>query len=123
MTITKNTFESIDAYIATFPPETQKILEQLRDIVKTAAPEAREKISYHMPALDQNGNLVLFAAWKKHIGFYGTSHAILEQLKAEVSPYTTEKGTLQFPYSQPLPAELITKIVKMRITENLTNAK
>jgi uncharacterized protein YdhG (YjbR/CyaY superfamily) len=122
MESTKVKFASIDAYIATFPAETQKKLEELRAVIKTAVPEAEEKIAYHMPTFALNGNLVLFAAWKTHIGFYGTSYAILEQLKEECAPFTNEKGSLKFPLNKPLPVNLISKIVKLRVAENLKNA-
>jgi uncharacterized protein YdhG (YjbR/CyaY superfamily) len=118
----KTGFTSINEYIATFPKDTQKVLQELRAIVKAAAPKAEEKIAYQMACFAQNGNLVLFAAWKKHIGFYGTSHAILKQLKDEVAPYVQPKGTLQFPLDQPLPKKLITKIVKLRVAEHLKKA-
>ena len=112
----------MDEYIATFPEETQKIMEQLRAAIKAAAPEAEEKIAYQMPTFALNGNLVLFAAWKKHIGFYGTSDEIQEALKNEISMYANEKGSLKFPFNKPLPLELIKKIVKLRVAENLKNA-
>jgi len=83
----KAVFNSIDDYIGTFPEEIQKMLEELRATIKIAAPEAEEKIAYHMPTFALKGNLVLFAAYKKHIGFFGTSYAILEALKNELSMY------------------------------------
>src|SRR5687768_16342581 len=115
-------FASIDEYIATFPKETQNIMEELRAAIKAAAPEAEEKIAYEMPTFALNGNLVLFAAWKNHIGFYGTSDAIQETLKDELSMYANEKGSLKFPFNKPLPLELIKKIVRFRVAENLKNA-
>ena len=116
-------FTSIDEYIATFPKETQNLLEKLRATIKAAAPEAEETIAYHMPAFTLKGNLVLFSAWKKHIGFYGTSNEIQETLKNELSVYANEKGSLLFPLDDPLPLTLISKIVKMRVAENLKNAE
>ncbi len=121
MTTTPVRFASIDAYIATFPLETQKKLQQLRETVRAAAPQAKEKIAYHMPTFELNGNLVLFAGWKKHIGFYGTSNAIRQQLTDEVAPYENEKGSLLFPLDKPLPVDLIKKIVQLRVVENLMN--
>ncbi|MBC7776747.1 MAG: DUF1801 domain-containing protein [Phycisphaerae bacterium] len=118
----KARFASMDEYIATFPKETQKIMEELRVAIKAAAPDAEEKIAYQMPTFSLNGNLVLFAAWKNHIGFYGTSDAIQETLKNELSMYANEKGSLKFPFNKPLPLELIQKIVKLRVAENLKNA-
>ena len=112
-------FASIDEYIAAFPKETQNIMERLRTTIKTAAPEAEEKIAYEMPTFALNGNLVLFAAWKNHIGFYGTSDAIQEILKDELSMYANEKGSLKFAFNKPLPLELIKKIVKLRVAENM----
>lgn len=112
-------FASIDEYIATFPKETQNIIQELRAAIKAAAPKAEEKIAYQMPTFALKDNLVLFAAWKNHIGFYGTSDAIQETLKDELSMYANEKGSLKFPFSKPLPMELIKKIVKLRVAENM----
>ena len=123
MKSSKVRFASIDEYIATFPKETQKIMEELRATIKAAAPEAEEKIAYHMPAFTLKGNLVLFSTWKKHIGFYGTSNEIQESLKNELSIYANEKGSLLFPLEEPLPLKLISKIVKLRVAENLKNAE
>jgi uncharacterized protein YdhG (YjbR/CyaY superfamily) len=116
-------FASVSEYIASFPKNTQKQLKELCIIIKAAAPKAEEKIAYKMACFAQHGNLVLFAAWKKHIGFYGTSHAILKALKDEIAPYVQPKGTLQFPLDQPLPKKLITKIVKARVIENREEAR
>jgi len=116
-------FKSIDEYIATFPQEIQKKLEELRATIKVAAPKAEEKIAYHMPTFALNGNLVLFAAYKNHIGFFGTSYAILEALRSEISIYANEKGSLKFPIDKPLPLKLVSKIVKFRVAENLKNAR
>ena len=115
----KARFASIDEYIDAFPKETQNIMEELRAAIKAAAPEAEEKIAYEMPTFALNGNLVLFAAWKNHIGFYGTSDAIQEILKDELSMYANEKGSLKFAFNKPLPLELIKKIVKLRVAENM----
>lgn len=116
-------FTTIDEYIATFPRDVQQKLEELRETIRAAAPEAEEKIAYHMPAFTLNGNLVLFSAWKKHIGFYGTSNEIQEALKNELTIFANEKGSLLFPFDKPLPLELISKIVKLRVVENLKNAE
>ena len=118
----KTRFATIDEYIAAFPRETQNIMKELRTAIKAAVPEAEERIAYQMPAFALHGNLVLFAAWKNHIGFYGTSDAIQEALKNELSMYANEKGSLKFPFNKPLPLELIKKIVKLRVAENLKNA-
>lgn len=117
-------FTSIDEYIATFPTEIQKILEELRATIKAAAPGAEEKISYQMPAFTFHGNLVYFAAHKNHIGFYpGTFVSVLQAFNNEISSYVDGKGTLQFPLNEPLPMDLISKIVKYRVGENLKKAE
>jgi uncharacterized protein YdhG (YjbR/CyaY superfamily) len=115
-------FNTIDEYIATFPEEIQKILEELRATIKAAAPEAEEKISYQMPTFALKGNLVHFAAWKNHIGFYPTSSGT-QAFKHELSIYEGAKGSVKFPIDKPLPLELISKIVKFRVIENLKNAE
>ena len=111
----------IDEYIATFPAELQKRLRDLRSTIKAAAPNAEEKISYGMPTFFLNGNLVHFAAFKTHIGFYPTPSGI-EAFKKELSIYKGAKGSVQFPLDQPLPLKLIVKIVKFRVAENLKHA-
>jgi uncharacterized protein YdhG (YjbR/CyaY superfamily) len=117
-------YSSIDDYIASFPPEIQKILEELRATIKAAAPEAQEKISYQMPTFTFHGNLVYFAAHKNHIGFYpGTFVSVLQAFNNEISNYIDGKGTLKFPLDKPLPLELISKIVKFRVDENLKKAE
>ena len=115
-------FTSIDEYIATFPEEVQKMLEELRAVIKAAAPDAVEKISYQMPAFTLKGNLVYFAAFKNHIGFYPAPRGI-EAFKDELSVYAGGKGSIRFPIDKPLPLELIGRIVKFRVTENLKNAE
>jgi uncharacterized protein YdhG (YjbR/CyaY superfamily) len=112
---------SIDEYIANFPKDVQKILEELRTVIKASAPDAEERISYQMPAFALRGNLVYFAAHKKHIGFYPTSSGI-EAFKPELSRYESAKGSVRFPIDEPLPLELISRIVKFRVTENLKKA-
>jgi uncharacterized protein YdhG (YjbR/CyaY superfamily) len=115
-------FTSIDEYIATFPEETQKILQELRAAIKAAAPGAEEKISYQMPAFALNGILVYFAALKNHIGFYPTSSGT-QAFKQDLSMYEGSKGSIKFPIDQPLPLDLISKIVKFRVAENLKKAE
>jgi uncharacterized protein YdhG (YjbR/CyaY superfamily) len=117
----KSNFHSIDEYIATFPKEVQTLLERVRTTIKVAAPGAEERISYQMPAFAQNGILVYFAVHKEHIGFYPTASGIVA-FQAKLSPYTSSKGAVQFPISQPLPLELIGKIVQFRVAENLKKA-
>jgi len=118
----KKEFTTIDEYIATFPKNVQSILEELRQAVKETAPEAEEAISYQMPAFKLNGNLVYFAAFKNHIGFFPTSSA-MEVFKEEVKEYKTGKGTLRFPMDKPMPLDLVKKIVKYRVKENLDKKK
>ncbi len=118
----KSGFNSIDEYIATFPKDIQKILEELRATIKVAAPDSEEKISYQMPTFFMNGNLVHFAAFKKHIGFYPTPSGI-EAFQKELSAYEGAKGSVQFPLDKPMPLKLITRIVKFRVAENLKKAK
>jgi len=114
-------FASIDEYIATFPTEIQKTLEKIRVTIKAAAPEAEEKISYQMPTFDLKGNLVHFAAFKNHLGFYPTPSGI-EKFKKELSVYKGAKGSVQFPLDKPIPYSLISEIVKFRVKENLAKA-
>lgn len=106
----------IDAYIATFPAAIQKQLKNMRAIIKEAAPEATEVISYGMPAYKQNGMLVYFAGYKAHIGFYPTASGIKHFLP-KIQAYKHSKGAVQFPLDQPLPKNLIQEIVAFRITE------
>jgi uncharacterized protein YdhG (YjbR/CyaY superfamily) len=114
----KASYESIDAYIMTFPPETQEILRKLREVIHESAPEATEKISYQMPTFALYGNLVHFAAYKNHIGFYPAPRAI-DEFKQELSAYKGAKGSVQFPIDKPLPYELISRMVKYRVAENI----
>jgi uncharacterized protein YdhG (YjbR/CyaY superfamily) len=115
-------FNFIDEYMATFPEEVQKILEELRAVIKASAPDAEERISYQMPTFTLQGNLVHFAAYKKHIGFYPTSSGI-EAFKQELLGYEGAKGSVRFPIDEPLPLELISRIVKFRVAENLKKAE
>jgi uncharacterized protein YdhG (YjbR/CyaY superfamily) len=115
-------FVSIDEYIATFPKEIQKILEELRATIKDAAPEAEEKISYQMPTFALEGNLIHFAAFKNHIGLYPTPSGT-QAFKRELSIYQGAKGSIKFPIDKPLPLELIKKIVMFRVKENLEKAE
>jgi uncharacterized protein YdhG (YjbR/CyaY superfamily) len=115
-------FKTIDEYIATFPENVQKILQELRAVIKASAPDATEKISYQMPTFFLHGNLVHFAAFKKHIGFYPAPRGI-EAFQQELSMYKGAKGSVQFPIDKPLPLELISRIVKFRVAENLKKAE
>ena len=118
MSVLKKKFTTIDEYISVFPKNIQDILEKLRHTVKNSAPEAYETISYQIPTFKLNGNLVHFAAYKKHIGFYPTPSGI-EAFKEELSPYEISKGTVKFPLKKPIPFELVRKIVEFRVQENM----
>ncbi len=109
----KITAPDIDTYIAGFPKDIQKLLKQVRATVKKVAPEAKERISYGMPAFTLNGSSVYFAAFKKHIGFYPAPKGI-EEFQKELSQYKGGKGSVQFPFDQPIPLDLISRIVKFR---------
>ena len=112
---------TIDEYIAQFPADIQKKLQEIRGVVREAAPEAQEKISYQMPAFAWNGNLVYFAAFKDHLSFFPTSSPV-SVFKEDLAPYKVSKGTIQFPLDQPVPLELIRKIVVFRVEENRQKA-
>jgi uncharacterized protein YdhG (YjbR/CyaY superfamily) len=122
MDSSKAILQTMDEYIATFPAEIQKILQELRVVIRKAAPEATERISYQMPTFYLEGNLVHFAAFKNHIGFYPVPSGI-EQFKEELSVFKQGKGSVQFPIDQPMPLDLITRIVKFRVAENLRKAE
>jgi uncharacterized protein YdhG (YjbR/CyaY superfamily) len=115
-------FRTIDEYIATFPENIQALLESVRATINAAAPDAEERISYQMPAFVLHGNLVYFAAWKNHIGFYPASSGIAA-FQDELAIYQGAKGSLRFPIDQPLPLDLISRIVQFRVTENLNKAE
>lgn len=112
---------AIDEYIARFPIEVQQLLEQVRHTIREAAPDAEECISWKIPTFKQCGNVVHFAGYKSHIGFYPTASGI-EVFKDELSGYKTSKGTIQFPLDKPIPLKLIAKIVRFRVKENLKEA-
>jgi uncharacterized protein YdhG (YjbR/CyaY superfamily) len=114
-------FQTIDEYIASFPSNVQLQLETMRATIHAAAPDAEECISYAMPAFAQNGNVVYFAALKNHIGFYPRPSAI-EAFAQETTGYVSTKGALRFPLGEPLPVDLITRIVQFRVAENLQRA-
>lgn len=114
--------KDIDEYIKLFPEDVQAILEELRQTIRDAAPEAKEIISYQMPTFRLNGNLVHFAAYKKHIGFYPAPSGI-EAFKDKLSAYKGAKGSVQFPIDQPLPLKLVREIVAYRVKENLQKKK
>ncbi len=114
-------FRSVDEYVAACPEDIQAILEALRTTIRAAAPDAEERISYQMPAFALKGTLVYFAAHKSHVGFYPTPSGI-EAFRRELSPYEVSKGAVRFPIGQALPLDLISRIVKFRVTENLSRA-
>lgn len=113
---------NIDAYIATFPEDVQEMLQQVRSTIRKAAPDAEEAIKYAMPAYVLNGNLVFFAGYKHHIGFYATPTGH-EAFAKDLLKYKQGKGSVQFPIDEPMPLKLIEKIVKFRVMENLAKAK
>ena len=117
----QTTPETIDEYIAGCPEHVQEILQKIRLTIRSAAPEATEVISYQMPAFHLKGNLVYFAAWKQHIGLYPPIAGDAELAQA-VAVYAGAKGNLQFPLDQPMPYDLITRIVQHRVKQNLENA-
>ena len=114
--------QTIDEYIDGFPPDVQAILRKMRETIRKAAPKAEEAINYQMPTYVLHGNLVHFAAFKSHIGFYPTPSGI-EKFKAEIARYTWAKGSVQFPLDQPIPYALVTKIVKFRVKEVAAKAE
>jgi len=119
----KTNYHSTDEYIRQFPKDVQVLLNKVRDTIKKVAPEAVEAISYQMPTSKLNGkNLVHFAAWKNHIGFYPTPSGT-KKFEKELTKYKYAKGSAQFPFDQPLPLPLIAKIVKFRIKESQNSRK
>ncbi len=113
---------TVEAYIASFPPATRKLLKQVRSIILKNASEAEESISYNMPGYKLNGVLVYFAGYERHIGFYPMPDAI-EAFKKELSVYKSAKGSVQFPLDKPLPVKLITDMVKFRVLQNKEKPK
>jgi uncharacterized protein YdhG (YjbR/CyaY superfamily) len=114
----RSTANSVDEYIAEFPPETQKALEEVRAVIKASAPEATETISYAIPTFDLNGaHLVHFAGYEKHIGLYPASSGIAA-FREELKPYKSAKGSVQFPLGWSMPIDLIRRIVEFRVEEN-----
>jgi len=115
----KARFETIDEYIAAFPRNVRDVLEELRRIIRESAPKSEETISYGIPTFDLNGkHLVHFAAYKNHIGFYPTSSGIT-RFKKDLSRYELSRGTVRFPIDEPIPFDVIRKIVKYRVKETL----
>jgi uncharacterized protein YdhG (YjbR/CyaY superfamily) len=115
-------FKTVDEYLSTFPPNTKAMLKDLRKAIKETAPGAEELISYNMPAFKLHGVLVYYAAYKEHIGFYPTASGIAA-FKKDLTQYEVSKGTIRFPLDRPLPFDLIGKIVKFKVRENLEKVK
>ena len=113
--------KTIDEYIAGFPPDIRRKLTDVRSTIRKAAPAAEEAIAYQMPTFRQHGNLVHFAAFKNHIGFYPAPRAI-EEFKKELAVYQGSKGTVRFPLDKPMPLGLIARMVKFRVKKNLEQA-
>ena len=111
-------YATIDEYIAAFPEDVRKELEKLRRVIRGSAPRAEEAIAYGIPTFRLNGNLVHFAAFKGHISFFPTSSPI-PVFKKELAPYKLSKGTIRFPLDRPIPYDLVKKIVRYRVRENL----
>ena len=109
--------KDIDDYISKFPADVQAILQKVRDTIRNAAPEAKETISYMMPAFKQHGILVYFAAWEKHIGMYPPISGN-KNLEKAIAQYAGPKGNLQFPLDEPMPFDLIERIVKLRVKQD-----
>jgi len=119
---TRPTAGSIDEYIAAFPPETQKVLEEVRALVREIAPEATETISYAIPTFDLSGkHLVHFAGYERHVGLYPAPSG-MAQFESDLAPYKQGKGSVQFPLDKPLPVDLIRRIVEFRVEENTRKA-
>lgn len=117
-----STIQTIDEYIAGFPEDIREILEKVRETIRQAAPDATEKISYQMPTFYLNGNLVHFAAFKKHIGLYPAPSGV-EAFQKELAPYVKAKGSIQFPLDKPIPYDLIARITAFRVQENIMKSE
>ncbi|MES2811318.1 MAG: DUF1801 domain-containing protein [Bacteroidota bacterium] len=118
----RKTPKDVDDYISWFPEETQKLLTEIRNLIRINAPEAEETISYNIPAYKLNGILIYFAGYQKHVGMYPAPREN-EAFITELSNYKGGKGTVQFPLNKPLPVDLITKIINFRVEKNLRNIK
>lgn len=120
MTKTQSSTSDVDEYIRRFPAEVQSLLELVRQSIRQSAPGATEKMSYGIPTFILNGNLVHFAAYKNHIGFYPGSDGIAH-FRTELSQYESAKGSVRFPLDEPIPIALIEKIVQFRVKQNLAS--
>jgi uncharacterized protein YdhG (YjbR/CyaY superfamily) len=122
MATLKSQLKTITEYIAEFPLNVRELLEELRQVIRESAPEAEEAISWGMPTFRLNGNLVHFAAYQNHIGFYPGSSAV-DAFSKEVSQFKHSKGTVQFPIDKSIPFDLVRKIVRFRVKENIESGK
>ncbi len=118
---TATKFTTVDEYFSAFPESTQHILDVVRKTIKKAAPDAKEVISYNMPAFKLNGVLVYYAAHNEHIGFYPTASPIVA-FKDDLATYKSSKGAVQFPIDKPMPLDLIARIVQFRVREDKEKA-
>ena len=123
MKSTEISIKNIDDYLAQLPDNQRIVLEELRQTIKEAAPQAEEVISYQMPAFKHNGMLVYFAAFKDHCSLFGGNSTLTTTMKEELKPYKTSKGTIQFTVDNPLPAALVRKIVIARVQQNEDKVK
>ena len=121
MSAKPQTARTIDEYIAGFPEDAQALLHKIRNAIRAAAPQAEETFAYQIPTFRLCGNLVHFAAWKRHVAFYPTSSGI-RKFRKELSAYGVSKGTVHFPYDRPIPIALIQKITRYRVKENKAKA-
>ena len=112
-------FTSVDEYLSSIPPEKRKMIEELRAVINQTVPQAEEIISYNMPAFRYHGILLYYAAHKEHIGFYPGNSKLIVSLKDELKDLETSKGTIKFPFSRPLPVNLIRRIAEQRASENV----
>jgi len=123
MTTNRSNATTIDEYIAEFPPETQAVLNEMRSLISGLAPDATETISYAIPTFDMNGkHLVHFAGYQHHVGFYPTPNG-MEEFAEDLAPYKQGKGSAQFPLGQPLPTDLIRRIVEFRVNQLAKKAR
>ena len=122
MNTESNPPQTVDDFIAGFPAEIQSILQQIRSIIRETVPDAEEVISYKMPTYRLHGNLVHFAAFKHHIGFYPAPTGV-EAFEEELAPYQHAKGSIRFPLDRSIPYDLIRKIVEFRVKENIEKAQ
>lgn len=118
----KKRYKDIDDYISTFPPDVQRVLQEMRQAIKESAPDAEEVISYRLPAFRQNGILVWFGAFKDHIGIFPKASGI-EAFRDRLAGYEVSKGTIRFPLNKPIPLGLVKEIVKFRAKENMTEKR